>query len=78
MERDIYLLVANHLRDIHHSLQSKIIESKAHNPKWAVEKENSMVVELSPLYGLVVLLERLASGQEQQQATVYMPGMGEE
>lgn len=80
MEKDNYLLIANHLRDIHHSLESKILNSKTHNPKWEVEKVNEttdMVVELSSLFGLVALLEKLANPSEQSQPTFIYPEAGE-
>lgn len=79
MEKDIYLLIANHLRDIHHSLESKILSSKTRNPKWEVEKINEtadMVVELSSLFGLVALLEKLAGSPEQAQPTFIYPENG--
>ena len=74
MEKDIYLLIANHLRDIHHSLESKILSSKTHNPKWDVERVNEMtdmVVELSSLFGLAELLQKIASPEQAQPTFIY-------
>lgn len=74
---DQYFLIANHLRDIHHALESKILESRTHSPKWAVQRLNEtteMVVELSQIIGMATLLEKLASSQEQQSFSMYSPG----
>lgn len=81
MKKDVYLLVANHLRDIHHALEEKILASRTFSPKWETQKidpETEMVVELSSLLGIVVLLEKLASSGEREQVTMMSPGVEEE
>lgn len=71
MQRDIYWLIANQLRDIHLQLEEKIKSSRTHSPKWAVSQiegtNTFMVEELSPLVGIADLLEKLAGPLTQQQ-----------
>lgn len=81
MDKDTYFLIANHLRDIHNTLESKILESRTRSPKWTVTRINdtiTMVVELSQIIGIATLLEKLAGGQEQQSFSIVSPGQEEE
>lgn len=76
MERDNYLLIANHLRDIHHALEEKIVNSRTHSPKWEVQvvSAEQRVVELSSLLGIAMLLEKLAGSTEQQSFNIMSSG----
>ena len=80
MDKDAYLLIANHLRDIHNVLEDKILSSRTHSPKWTVQRLNEtteMVVELSQMIGIATLLEKLAGGQEQQSFSLLTPNQEE-
>ena len=61
--QDSYLLIANHLRDIHHSLLEKIKNEKL-RPRW-IMAEDGTVEEIFPLIILAQLLEKMGGEKSQ-------------
>jgi hypothetical protein len=63
--KDAYLLIANHIRDLHHSLTTKILTSKTHSPSWKISQlqGEDVVDELFPFLGLASLLEKMGNPQ---------------
>ena len=84
MQKDIYILLANQLKDIHHRLSVKIIENKQHKPSWEVVyipvKNGTpvpLVGELSEIKSLIITLENLAGGNRQEVADFMIPNREE-
>jgi hypothetical protein len=71
VDKDIYLILANHLEDIHHALAELIMRDPKRRPSWTVtEKTQIPVEELAPLIGLVTLLNNLAKSQTAQEPSI--------
>lgn len=76
--KDIYILLANQLKDIHHRLSTKITESKQHKPSWEVfDISGTLVVaDLSEIQSLILTLERLAKVQQEEPGEMLISGIG--
>ena len=62
-----FSLLANHLRDIHHSIQEQVRTKRKW--EWIETPQGAMVAELMPLLSIIMLLERFA----QPEATALPP-----
>lgn len=59
---DSYLLIANHIKDLHHLLSEKIKSSRTHSPKWIVT--DGIVEEIVPFLALANLLDKLGGNYQ--------------
>lgn len=74
--RDVYTILANHLKDIHFQLSTKVLGNKRHMPQWEIIelKGNLIVAEMAPLQSLIFTLEKLAGDVQQQQPEFMLQG----